>query len=644
MKEKLTLQDLVDLLAKKTSLTKKEADAFFRELFAVIIDDVFNEEPVKIKDFGTFKLTKVSSRESVNVNTGEKIEIPAHYKLSFLPDKSLKSLVNKPFAQFETTLMEDGVSFDSIEESEEPAESPEEEDTATDEVEVVQQVKEEQPTAVKEEVVAKEKGKSEDENVTEIIELPIASPYSSVYNVSVTGESSSDAVTFVLPKDNITYEQVEPKAVVVEKPENETKEEVISEQDDVKAVEITDEIIEQPVVAEEPEADKVVMDLDIEGLDVSLGGTIPFEPEKIQEKIDQLQKAIEVLSKAKIHSEQLKAEAEAKAKIEEQRQQAQKELEEAEAARLKAEAEAKAKVVSEEVTPDPVVYEDVTEEIRKDAEAKDIEILNKLEPVDGSEPSIVFDKEKAADTPEDYDEDYYSYYQESNWVRIRRRLPIILFLLIIIGFGAFYFKELFNNEKSVYIPGDKALTESDTLPYIHEGITPFANDTNVSDLSSMLIDSDSLSKSTVPEITPSSVDSAKYKFGNYGYEDNRTEEGYDKVISDYLRIKVVNKAQKRLAEVDSLRVPVSNKPTVVETVKAGSSLRSIATKHYGNYIYWVYIYEENRDKLKDIDNLAIGVVLTIPDLEKYGVQNRKEQSAIDKAKQLDQKLIGSRGN
>ncbi len=55
MKEKLTLQNLVDLLAKKTSLTKKEADAFFRELLAIITDNVFNNEPVKIKDFGTFK-------------------------------------------------------------------------------------------------------------------------------------------------------------------------------------------------------------------------------------------------------------------------------------------------------------------------------------------------------------------------------------------------------------------------------------------------------------------------------------------------------------------------------------------------------------------------------------------------------------
>ena len=112
MSNKLVLQDLVDLLAKKSKITKKEADSFFRELFQLILDRIFENDSVKIKDFGTFKLVMVSSRESVDVNTGEKIEIRAHSKLSFIPDKTLKNLVNKPFSQFETILLEDGVNFD----------------------------------------------------------------------------------------------------------------------------------------------------------------------------------------------------------------------------------------------------------------------------------------------------------------------------------------------------------------------------------------------------------------------------------------------------------------------------------------------------------------------------------------------------
>lgn len=112
MNERLTLQDLVDLLAEKQGGTKKDSEAFLRELFAVITENIENNESVKIKDFGVFKLVKVNARRSVDVNTGESIEIPSHYKLSFIPDKSLKEAVNRPFAHFESVILEDGVVFE----------------------------------------------------------------------------------------------------------------------------------------------------------------------------------------------------------------------------------------------------------------------------------------------------------------------------------------------------------------------------------------------------------------------------------------------------------------------------------------------------------------------------------------------------
>jgi len=117
MNEKLLLQDLVSLLAKKAKITQKEADRFYRELFQLILESIYENDIVKIKDLGTFKLVRVNSRESVDVNTGEKIEIPPHLKLSFIPDKGLKALVNKPFAQFESVILEEGMSFDSSNEN-----------------------------------------------------------------------------------------------------------------------------------------------------------------------------------------------------------------------------------------------------------------------------------------------------------------------------------------------------------------------------------------------------------------------------------------------------------------------------------------------------------------------------------------------
>lgn len=118
MNERLSLQDLIDLLAKKQEITKKDAESFLRELIAVISENIENNESVKIKEFGVFKLVKVNARRSVDVNTGEAIEIAAHYKLSFTPDKSLKEAINRPFAHFESVVLEDGVSFDNIEKEE----------------------------------------------------------------------------------------------------------------------------------------------------------------------------------------------------------------------------------------------------------------------------------------------------------------------------------------------------------------------------------------------------------------------------------------------------------------------------------------------------------------------------------------------
>lgn len=112
MNEKTTLQDLVELLSEKNDMTKKNADAFLRCMFDLIEEALTNEKYVKIKGLGTFKLTEVDSRESMNVNTGERIEIQGHTKISFTPDTNMKELINKPFSHFETVILNDGVELE----------------------------------------------------------------------------------------------------------------------------------------------------------------------------------------------------------------------------------------------------------------------------------------------------------------------------------------------------------------------------------------------------------------------------------------------------------------------------------------------------------------------------------------------------
>lgn len=119
MNNRLTLQDIAALLAERTGKDKQQAELFLKELVAQIREGVYSDKIAKVKGIGTFKIILVDQRESVHVNTGERFLIPAHYKFSFLPDKELRDLVNKPFSFFETTELGENVRFSDLEESEE---------------------------------------------------------------------------------------------------------------------------------------------------------------------------------------------------------------------------------------------------------------------------------------------------------------------------------------------------------------------------------------------------------------------------------------------------------------------------------------------------------------------------------------------
>ena len=107
MNEKKTIQDIIEILAEKQGMNKKEAELFVKGMFSLIEEALTTEKYVKVKGLGTFKLTEVDSRESVNVNTGERIEIQGHTKISFTPDSTLKELINKPFSHFETVILDE---------------------------------------------------------------------------------------------------------------------------------------------------------------------------------------------------------------------------------------------------------------------------------------------------------------------------------------------------------------------------------------------------------------------------------------------------------------------------------------------------------------------------------------------------------
>ena len=115
MNNKVTLQDLIDILAEKHSMEKKDAELFVKSMFDLIENALATEKFIKIKGLGTFKLIEVDSRESINVNTGERIEIQGHSKVSFIPDTSLKDIINKPFSHFETVVLNENTTLEDTE-------------------------------------------------------------------------------------------------------------------------------------------------------------------------------------------------------------------------------------------------------------------------------------------------------------------------------------------------------------------------------------------------------------------------------------------------------------------------------------------------------------------------------------------------
>ena len=206
MNEKINLQDLVNLFSEKQGLNKKEAELFLKTMFDLIEEALATEKYVKIKGFGTFKLTEVNSRESVDVNTGERIEIQGHSKVTFTPDTTMKDLINKPFSHFETVILNDGVEL---------------EDTPTEEL-------------VEEQEVADVQGVVEETPVVVEAEVPV---------VETVPEQPEVAAPVV---EETVVEEAVPEEPMAEEP---VSEELIEEP-----------VVEEPVIAEEVIAEAVVQE------------------------------------------------------------------------------------------------------------------------------------------------------------------------------------------------------------------------------------------------------------------------------------------------------------------------------------------------------------------------------------------------
>ena len=147
---KISIQDLASVLVERRHLSKKEASMFVNELFFLIQKSLDEDKIVKVKGLGTFKIIDVDDRESVDVNTGDRVLIEGHGKITFTPDTLMKELVNKPFSQFETVVLRDGVDFNGVEEINQPEEMTDPDEIGDSSAPLVEFVDASQPAVVEE--------------------------------------------------------------------------------------------------------------------------------------------------------------------------------------------------------------------------------------------------------------------------------------------------------------------------------------------------------------------------------------------------------------------------------------------------------------------------------------------------------------
>lgn len=190
------IKDLARFLVEKHGIKLADAELFISLMTEIINEGMHRERQVKIKGLGTFKLTSVSSRESIDVNTGERIVIEGRDKLAFAPDNAMKELVNQPFSQFETVVVNDGVELED---------------------EYKEQVEEATPAEEKKEIV-EEKAVEEIELPREELVKPIAIvSEKSAETMSVEEEKQEDKGQETIPETNVSeVEQIETAQETIE--------------------------------------------------------------------------------------------------------------------------------------------------------------------------------------------------------------------------------------------------------------------------------------------------------------------------------------------------------------------------------------------------------------------------------------------
>ena len=281
---KNTIKELASTIVDRHSLNQSDAESFVDSLFKLVFEALDADKIVKVKGLGTFKIIEVQERESVNVNTGERVVIEGHGKINFIPDNSMKDLVNKPFAQFETVIVNDGVDFNVIDDKEDNndasileqiddnifsanIQSPVEEKT----VAPIQQLEDEEEQKPEEKLVQKSEAEPEEvdkeviQEVTQEVTQEVIQEETSINeNVeenakeSLKEDSDEDSTVELIPEESSEEEHFELVDFSETEDESETEKPVAEQTatEEVKSDTVQEEIAEEEKSTEKEDAEE----------------------------------------------------------------------------------------------------------------------------------------------------------------------------------------------------------------------------------------------------------------------------------------------------------------------------------------------------------------------------------------------------
>ena len=251
---KYSITQLATILVKKNGISNDEALKFVTAIFDIVKEGLETDKLVKIKGFGTFKIIDVDPRESVNVNTGERVLINGHQKITFTPDSVMKEIVNKPFSQFETVVLNDGVDFSDIDKL----------SNINENIDKQEETQEELQEIIQEEEEKKEEGKKEEgkEEVHDITPQESSNNDDVVRNQTTISPTKELAETFTKETAETstkeTAEETSEKQIEepAEKPIEETAEKLIEEPAEKLIEEPAEKQIEEPAEEQIEDFDK----------------------------------------------------------------------------------------------------------------------------------------------------------------------------------------------------------------------------------------------------------------------------------------------------------------------------------------------------------------------------------------------------